>query len=189
MSVTDSLSIQLYTLRSLEDLDRILDTVAGCRLPQCGDGRLASRQCRGRPRQARRARPQGLLEPCQPGGPAREARRRRRRVPDARPHASLHAGGSAGRARHGGGRLALARPRTRPDGGALSGAGHPPRLPQPPLGAEAEGRRQDRARADLRGRRSEPARLAGRRGLARARRCRSQGTGSTATAAGSPPPM
>jgi len=29
MSVTDSLSIQLYTLRSLEDLDRILDIVAG----------------------------------------------------------------------------------------------------------------------------------------------------------------
>ncbi|HST95775.1 MAG TPA: sugar phosphate isomerase/epimerase [Microvirga sp.] len=28
MSVTDSLSIQLYTLRSLDDLDRILDTVA-----------------------------------------------------------------------------------------------------------------------------------------------------------------
>jgi sugar phosphate isomerase/epimerase len=28
MSVTDTLSIQLYTLRSLEDLDRILDTVA-----------------------------------------------------------------------------------------------------------------------------------------------------------------
>ncbi|MBF9234130.1 sugar phosphate isomerase/epimerase family protein [Microvirga alba] len=28
MSATDSLSIQLYTLRSLEDLDRILDTVA-----------------------------------------------------------------------------------------------------------------------------------------------------------------
>src|SRR3954470_12908476 len=29
MSVTDILSIQLYTLRSLEDLDLILDTVAG----------------------------------------------------------------------------------------------------------------------------------------------------------------
>ena len=28
MSVTDCLSIQLYTLRSMEDLDRILDTVA-----------------------------------------------------------------------------------------------------------------------------------------------------------------
>ena len=28
MSVTDVLSIQLYTLRSLNDLDRILDTVA-----------------------------------------------------------------------------------------------------------------------------------------------------------------
>lgn len=29
MSITDNLSIQLYTLRSLEDVDRILDTVAG----------------------------------------------------------------------------------------------------------------------------------------------------------------
>src|SRR5215218_2207909 len=29
MSVTDILSIQLYTLRSLENLDRVLDTVAG----------------------------------------------------------------------------------------------------------------------------------------------------------------
>ena len=28
MSVTDLLSIQLYTLRSLDDLDKVLDTVA-----------------------------------------------------------------------------------------------------------------------------------------------------------------
>src|SRR3712207_8151002 len=52
--------------------------------------------------------------------------------------------------------------RSRAGCGALSGSRHPPRLPQSSLGAEAEGRRQDGARIDLRGCRFEPPRLAGR---------------------------
>ena len=190
MSVTDILSIQLYTLRSLEDLDRILDTVAGCRLPLRRDGRLASRQGRRGPLQARCARPQGLLQPCQHGGSAREARGRRRRLQDPRPHASLHAGGSARSSatwpRMAGARSAAnsARWRSafRTQGIRLGYHNHHWEL-KPKDGAKTA------LELIFEAARGKPPRLAGRRGLARARRCRSQGMDRPLPQQGRPPPM
>jgi sugar phosphate isomerase/epimerase len=102
MSVTDILSIQLYTLRSLEDLDLILDTVAdagyrnvetvGSHLDKAAEVR-AKLDARGLKASSSHVSMAALRE-----------------KPDAGSHASLHACRSARRARHGRRWLAFARP-------------------------------------------------------------------------------
>ena len=175
MSVTDVLSIQLYTMRSLGDLDRVLDAVAeagyrhvetvGSHLDDAATTR-AKLDARGLDAPsshvslaALRERPDAVVDACRTLGLRR----------------AVHAGGAAGPARHGGRGLARARAGARRDGGAAARAGDPARLSQPPLGAEAQGGRQDRARADLRGGGRQPAHLAGGRRLAGARRRRAEG--------------
>ena len=89
---------------------------------------------------------------------------------------AVHAGGAARAARHGGGGLARARAGAGPDGASASRQQgiqlgyHNHHWELKPKDGE-----QDRARADLRGGRGQPAHLAGRRGLAGARRRRPEG--------------
>ena len=148
----------------------------GRRLPLRRDGRLASRRgpevrakliARGLKASsshvslaALREKPEAVVDACRDPRPHRPLHARR----SARSSATWHADGWRALGRELGGMAER-----------LQETGHPPRLSQSPLGAEAEGRRQDRARADLRGGAGQRACLAGRRRLARARRRRSEG--------------
>ena len=187
MSIADVLSIQLYTMRSMGDLDRILDAVAKARLSPRGDGRLPSGRCCDHQSQAGRPRPEALVQSCQPRRAARAAGGGGRGLPDAWLRPVVHAGGAARSARHG-----------RPRAGARSDAS----WARWPSDCAAQGielgyhnhhwelrpkeRCQDRARTALRGRRGQPAHLGGGRGLAGARRRRPEGVARSAIAAGSP---
>ena len=175
MSVADVLSIQLYTMRSLDDLDRILDAVAeagyrhvetvGSHLDDAATTR-AKLDARGLKASsshvslaALRERPDAVIEACRTLGvdqlfmPA---------VPPEQRDMAADGWRALGREL---GQMAE----------RLRGARDRARLSQPSLGAEAQGGRQDRARADLRGGGGQPAHLAGGRGLAGARRRRAEG--------------
>ena len=177
MSVTDILSIQLYTLRSLEDLDRMLDIVAGAgyryvetvgsHLDKAAEVR-AKLDARG-------------LRPPRSHVSLAALREKPDAVVDALQDARLHRISTCRRfrperARHGRGRLALAR-RASSAGWRerFQATGNPPRLPQPSLGAEAEGWRKTALELIFEAAGASPPRLAGRRRLAGARRRRSEG--------------
>ena len=174
MSIADVLSIQLYTMRSLGDLDRILDAVAeaGYRQVETVNSHLedaattrAKLDARGLKASSSHVSLAALRE--RPGC-------RDRGQPGARRRPAVHARGAPRAARHGGGRLAGARPGAGRDLRAAARPRDRARLSQPRLGAAAQGGRQDRARADLRGGRGQPADLAGGCGLAGARRRRAE---------------
>src|SRR5271166_4218777 len=175
MGNTDILSIQLYTLRSLGELDRVLDTVkqAGYRHVETVGSQLDDAEnvrtkldVRGLKVSsshvslaALRERPDVVVRAC-------------RTLCGLRP--ALYACRAAGTAAERRAVLARVGVRARRDRRAHARPGDRFRLSQPPLGTRTEGRREDRAGADLRGGGGQPARLAGGLSLVGSGRRRSQ---------------
>jgi sugar phosphate isomerase/epimerase len=175
MGNTDNLSIQLYTLRSLGELDRILDTVkqagyehvetVGSQLDDAEnvrtklDGRGLKVSSGHVSLAALRERPDVVVQACRTLGfdqlfmPAVPPEQRQSDAPFWRALGS-ELGEIAERMRGQGDRL---------------------RLSQPPLRTRTKGGREDRLGANLRGGGGQPTRLAGGHRMASTGRCRSQG--------------